>query len=388
MSLLSIFLVRQISRSVVTPMSNVISVMDRLSYGQIPDHMPRYNRKDEVGKLADTTHRFYTLLIERQGAMDSGKLVAEKQSRESEIVNLYRDFNDRFGEILSSFTGASEELSITANTMSQTAFKASSRVASVTNAAEEVTVNIKLVADSSDNLVKSLDNISLQVETSQATTRAAVNEANNSINLINDLSEAAKKIGTIVGLINSIASQTNLLALNATIEAARAGEAGRGFAVVAGEVKSLASQTARATDEIANQINAMQTVTDNVVQTIQGIATTIQKIDTVAADIWDSVRRERISTKEIAFSVGQASVGTKEVSGNITELAQAVEKTSVAATQVLSSANILSGRANGLQNNIEEFLLSIEKLMQESNKAIDALLSSQFTSEQKSVINA
>lgn len=379
MTLVAVYLIQHISRSVVTPMSEVIAVMEQLSYGHLPDHMPRNDRQDEVGKLTNATHRFYNLLLDRQGATDSGKMVAEKQYRESELAKIYQEFNHRVTEILSGFSGASEELSVTANDMTLTAQKATIRVNAVAATAEEVNVNIKIVSDSSDNLVRSLENISQQVETSQTTTRAAVDEANNSITLINDLSEAAKKIGTIVGLINSIASQTNLLALNATIEAARAGEAGRGFAVVAGEVKSLASQTARATGEIANQINAMQSVTDNVVHTIQGIASTIQKIDQVAADIWELVRRERIATEDIAYSVGEASKGTHEVSANITDLSHAVDQTSVAASQVLSSANVLSERAGHLQSNIEGFMQSIEKMVKESNRAIDTLLSTQFT---------
>lgn len=386
--LIAIALMRQISRSVVSPMNDVIEVIDQLSFGKLPDHMPRYDRQDEVGQLTHATHRFYNLLLDRQGAADSTKMEAEKQGRQSEISKLYQQFNNKLGEILSGFSGASEELSATAYNMSETAQKASSRVGTLAAASEEVNVNINLVSDSSDNLVRSLENISQKVETSQDITRAAVKEANNSIDLINDLSETAKKIGTIVDLINSIAAQTNLLALNATIEAARAGEAGRGFAVVAGEVKTLASQTARATDDIANQIKAIQSVTDNVVHTIQNIAATIQKIDNVAADIWELVRHERLATKDIAYSVEQASAKTHEVSSSVSELGHAVEQTSVAASQVLSSADALGERASFLQNNVEEFLHAIARLIQESNQAIDALLSNQFTASQKTAISS
>ena len=226
-------------------------------------------------------------------------------------------------------------------------------------ATQQVGDFIEVVSTSSHELVRSLDQIGTQVETSQDTIRAAVSEAKESITQINNLNNAADKIGDIVGLINSIASQTNLLALNATIEAARAGDAGRGFAVVANEVKSLAAQTANATEEISAQIGAMQSATNDTVRTIERIAATINRIDSLAGTIRESLQRERAMTENMTNLVKQAENGADQVTSNLSQFTKAADTTSSAAEQVLGASEAMRDQASLLNARIDTYLQAV-----------------------------
>ncbi|MDI9349063.1 MAG: methyl-accepting chemotaxis protein [Candidatus Symbiobacter sp.] len=349
-----------IIKSVGQPISMVTDAMEKFANGDISLSLPDLHRRDEVGKMNNALLKFQKNLIEREHLLEEKRIHNKKEEQRAEaLIMLNREFEQLTRESLQVFAGASEELNVTAQSMAEAAGIASQRSSLVVSAAEEISKNINSVATSSKGLVMALQQIGSQVETSQQTTKIAVNEANESIELINNLSDAANKIGNIVGLINSIASQTNLLALNATIEAARAGDAGRGFAVVAGEVKSLASQTAQATDEISNQVNTMQSATGIVVSTIERIAGTIGRINQIADEIQLSIQREEMSTVDIAQSVEHVARGTLKVSSNIQEVNTVVAQTSSAASQVLNSSQELNQQAHLLKKQIDDYLADV-----------------------------
>lgn len=243
--------------------------------------------------------------------------------------------------------------------MVSNADKSSDQSLTVSAACEQATQSVQMVSASAEELTNAIREISSQVAQSAKMASHAVQEAKKTNSTVQSLVEASQKIGDIVKLINSIASQTNLLALNATIEAASAGEAGKGFAVVASEVKTLASQTAQATEEIAAQIQAIQTQTELAVQAIQSISTTIVEINDIQNTIASAVEEQSAATNEISRSVQQAALGTQEVSRNMVGVSQATTDTGRAANEVLNSANELTHQADSLTQQVNHFLSQI-----------------------------
>ena len=235
----------------------------------------------------------------------------------------------------------------------------SAQASTVAAAAEEASVNVQTVAAAAEQLHASVSEISRQVGHSTRITSEAVEAAQHSNATVLGLSSAAQKIGDVVKLISDIASQTNLLALNATIEAARAGEAGKGFAVVASEVKSLANQTAKATENIASQVQAMQSATTEAVSSIQGISQTITTISEIATAIAAAVEEQGQATQEIARNVQEAARGTDQVSSNIAGVKQAAIETGSSAGLVLSSATHLGQQADTLRADVTDLLAKI-----------------------------
>jgi len=215
---------------------------------------------------------------------------------------------------------------------------------------------VQTVAAATEELSSSVNEISRQVSESSRIANVAVDEANKTNITVAGLSDAAQKIGEVVGLINNIASQTNLLALNATIEAARAGEAGKGFAVVASEVKNLANQTAKATEDIQGQVGQMQSVTGTAVDAIKGITGTIQRMSEITTTIASAVEEQGAATREIARNVQQASTGTREVSSNIGGVTQAAGETGHMAGSVLGATKELSRQTDRLRQEVDAFV--------------------------------
>ncbi|MTJ84143.1 MAG: chemotaxis protein [Telmatospirillum sp.] len=271
-----------------------------------------------------------------------------------------RDSANRFEHDVASSVGivasAATQLQATAQTMAATAEQTSRQAALVARAASDASANVQTVASAAEELTASIGEISRQVSQSTEISGSAVEEADRTNKMVHGLTEAAQRIGEVVKLINNIASQTNLLALNATIEAARAGEAGKGFAVVAGEVKNLANQTAKATDEISVQIQAVQTATREAAAAIGGIGGTIGKMNEIAAAIAAAVEQQGAATQEIARNVQQAAHGTGVVLENIGSVTAAAGSAETSSREVLAAAGQLSGQSTAMSREMDSFL--------------------------------
>jgi methyl-accepting chemotaxis protein len=278
------------------------------------------------------------------------------QAFKSDMNRLADDFEASIGNIVESVASASGELEAAANILGVTADDTQQLSTTVAAASEEAAVNVQSVASASEELAASVDEIARQIHESNRIADDAVKQANRADSRIVALSEAAGRIGEVVKLITSVAEQTNLLALNATIEAARAGEAGRGFAVVAQEVKALAAQTAKATDEIALQIAGMQSATSESVTAIKEIDETIHRISQISIMIASAVEQQGAATQEISRNVQQAAAGTGEVAAHITDVSKGANKTGAASAGVLSSAQSLSRQSISLKIEVGKFL--------------------------------
>ncbi len=278
-----------------------------------------------------------------------------RDKRES-LDRLASAFRDSVGGIVETVTSTAHELESSAGSLTKTADTTQQLSTVVAAASEEASANVQSVASATEELGSSVNEISRQVQESSRIAAEAVKQAEKTDSRITELSQAASRIGDVVKLITAIAEQTNLLALNATIEAARAGEAGRGFAVVAQEVKALASQTAKATDEISAQIAGMQTATQDSVAAIKEIGGTINRISEIASTIAAAVEEQGAATQEIARNVQQAAEGTAQVASNIGDVNKGAADTGSASSQVLSSAKALSTQGATLKSEVEKFL--------------------------------
>ncbi len=286
-------------------------------------------------------------------------MLAERQKQQDKIAAAIGDFDGRMNIALKTIGGSAANLQSAANALAANADQSTQQSSAVAAASEEASANVQAVASATEQLTSSVREIGRQVTESTRMTGMAVDQAGQSSAGMQGLAAAAQRIGAVVELINTIAGQTNLLALNATIEAARAGDAGRGFAVVASEVKALAEQTAKATDEISQQILAIQTATRQSVGSIEEIGTTIGSVNEIATAIAAAVEQQGMATAEIARNIQEAARGTQDVSSNIGGVSQAASETGLTATQLLSSANELSEQSEMLRSSVEGFFATI-----------------------------
>jgi methyl-accepting chemotaxis protein len=350
-----------LGRSIVNPINAMTMAMRKIAQGDTATTIPALERGDEVGAMAQSVKVFKDNMIEAsrlRGEQDVLKAKADAERKEL-LVRMADEFEHGVRASLDSLTGAASDMRATSKSMSSTATEASQQATSVAAVAEQASVNVQTVAAATEELSSSVSEIGRQVTQSTQIAGQAVAQANRTNVTVQGLSAAAQKIGDVVKLISDIASQTNLLALNATIEAARAGEAGRGFAVVANEVKSLASQTAKATDEISSQVGAMQAATTEAVQAIESIGRTISSINEITSAISAAVEEQGAATQEIARNVQEAALGTGQVSSNIAAVNQSAEKTGSASNGVLASAEQLSEQAATLRSDVDRFLGNI-----------------------------
>jgi len=347
---------------VTTPLSQLASALSELSTGNFEVILPGIGRADEVGAMARAVEVFKIKSSEKARKEMDEQAARERiavEQRRADIHKFADEFEAAVGSIAAGVSSAPTELASSAEVLTKNADNAAQATTSVATASKEAAANVQSMVSATEEMSSSVNEIARQVEGSSKIAGDAVRQAETTNLRIRDLSQAADKIGDVVKLITAIAEQTNLLALNATIEAARAGEAGRGFAVVASEVKQLAAQTAKATDEISDQINNMQTATSDSVTAIKEIGGTIDRISDISSAIAAAVAQQGAATQEISRSVQRASVGTNQVTTSIFEVDQGARKNGSAAASVLACAKSLADESNRLDTELGRFLAMV-----------------------------
>jgi methyl-accepting chemotaxis protein len=349
-----------VSRRVIRPLSSIQGAMLKVADGDLAVEVPYSDREDEIGALAHALTTF------KSNAGEKARIEAEQETRRARrgerqkaVEGHIAAFEKHIGEALHALSTASGDMRKTSEKLSSSAEAANRQAKDAAGSSENASTNVNTVAAAAQELSASIGEIGRQVTHAAGIAGRAVAETQETDATVQGLTDAAQRIGQIVGLINEIAEQTNLLALNATIEAARAGEAGKGFAVVAAEVKSLANQTAKATGEISSQVGAIQEVAEKAVQAMRRIGGTIGEVNTVATSIASAVEEQGAATQEITRNTQEAARRTGEVASSITGVTAGADATGLAAADVHKSAEALSRQADKLRHEVDDFLAKI-----------------------------
>jgi methyl-accepting chemotaxis protein len=351
-----------IGRAISKPLAAMTAAMRQLADGKFEMVLPGLGRRDEIGEMAGAVETFKIKAIERaqrEAEQEETRARAAADERKRAMHGLADQFESTVSNIIAAVSSSASKLEVAARSLTAAAETTQQLSGSVAAASEQASSNVQSVAAASEELDGSVSEIARQVQESSKIAVAAVKQAEKTDARIAELSKAAGRIGDVVKLITSVAEQTNLLALNATIEAARAGDAGKGFAVVAHEVKALAAQTAKATEEISAQISSMQAATEDSVTAIKEIGGTIGRISEIASAIAAAVEEQGASTQEISRNVQQAAQGTAQVAHNITDVNRGASETGSASSQVLASAQSLSNESDHLKREVEQFLMTV-----------------------------
>ncbi|NOZ66963.1 MAG: HAMP domain-containing protein [Alphaproteobacteria bacterium] len=387
---LSLAIVIIIAGSITKPISAMTKSMAGLAEGDTSAEIPGLGRQDEVGEMAKSVDVFKQNALKRlrlEEEVESSRITQEKaekqraaekkstderkliedrriekeaeEKRMADRLKMARRFEESVGGVLDTVSSAATELNATSESMSSSANSMKQESLSASTATTQAGENVQLVASASEEMTASVREISAQIGNASNASKNALNSVNNASTRVTEMANSSEKINEVILLINDIAEQTNLLALNATIEAARAGEAGKGFAVVASEVKSLASQTASATEEIRKQINDMQETTSDTVSAVQEISATISELDEISSSIASAVEQQASAMQEISRNSMQAATGTEAAAENVNNVSQLAEETGNAASDVLTASNELSGQASTLKLAVDEFLTEI-----------------------------
>jgi methyl-accepting chemotaxis protein len=355
--LIAILSAMALSRGVARPIVLLNGTMQSLAQGNLLTEVPVSARRDEVGQMAKTVLVFKQSMQRNEELRQASEAEQrDRDARAERMMTLTRGFDERVKAMVEMLAGAARGMERTAVDLTRTAEVSAAESQTVAAAAQEAQAGVETVASASEELSASISEISRQVTNQANLAQTSVNAIELTTRNVAELSEASTKIGEVVRLINEIAEQTNLLALNATIEAARAGEAGKGFAVVASEVKNLANQTAKATEEIGAQVGGIQATTKGTVDSIAAVGGQVRQMNDISSAVAAAVEEQNAATQEISRNVQQASEGTKGVTHSIELVSNEVTKTRAAAQSVMEAAKQMLGESEGLKTYIDSFL--------------------------------
>ena len=347
-----------VARSIAKPLSDMTSAMGELANKVWSTQIPGLTRTDEIGEMAKAVEVF------KDQGQEAERLQSEEAAREARAAEEKRaamnqladDFESSVGEVVEAVAATAQDLKDTAQGVSAIAEETTAQSANVASAAEESSVNVQTVSSATEEMSASISEMQQQVMRSRDVSERAAQSVEDAAGQVTGLSDAADQIGDVLALIQDIAEQTNLLALNATIEAARAGEAGKGFAVVASEVKSLATQTQKATEQIHQQIEGVQSESKTAVGAISGIREVIAQVTEISQSIAAAIEQQTAATSEIARNAQQAAAGTHEVSSSVQGVSEASQQASAASTELLASSNSLAEQGEALRERMKSFI--------------------------------
>ena len=350
-----------LGNAIAKPVVRVSAATDAIAAGDLEGAVPGTERADELGDLARA------IGVLRDGQKERRRLAKEQEEskrateeeRRRTMIGLAEKLDATVTRVLGTVEMSVKGLQEDAQAMSRIASESSRQVVAVSSATQQASANVQTVAAASEELSASIAEISGQVTKSSSVAREAVGDIGQANDTMSSLVTSSERIGDVIRLINDIAEQTNLLALNATIEAARAGEAGKGFAVVASEVKNLANQTSKATEEITGQISAMRNATEEVAKAMENVTHTIRQIDEISGSIAAAVEQQSAATREISGNAQQAARGTQDVSDNVTGVADAASQTGESAQRVLDATETLAQETSALAREVETFIAQV-----------------------------